>query len=706
MRFFTVIALFLSFAGGALELYPEKTGGTPGWFFSPGEEITVAVRDAGENPEVTVTDFDGRVLRPVLEKRGTGAVFRLSGLERGYYEIQCGALVQPFAVTGDQSRLATPANRFGINFHLAWIPLPEAVREVETARRAGFGWLRGMHFDWSGCKVPADTDRLFERYRKLHAYLATCPMGQLGAINFTAKYASSAPPDAPALLWSRCAPADLRPLTAFAARYAAEAPFVTHWEFLNEPDADIFWKGRYENLQADNVPGIIEDAVNYHRAAREGILGVNPQAKILYFSGTTMLPEGYFFRPFLAETLRHGIAGRFDIMNAHYLADLERIRAMLEPFGAAGRPIWITEIGTHSGGGSSERLQLRGDVTSEIEQLARGAEKVFKYDFRNDGASRWAEHNFGLVRRDFSPKPAFVAHSVLIGLLHDGNFVKELNLTGSADAGYGKGFAFDSPENGRVNCLWLCGAPKAEVTFDSSLDTLKVIDLMGRGKNLPVRSGRAVLTLDDLPVFVLGEISGAPGKPVYPGETVIARYPVTNVPLLNNGGFNEGVKFWSWHFDATGKVVAIQDPERRSNVLKVELSEPGMKGYGGVGQSIPLARILPSLREGESVYFTLTCDCRKNNVRGAGVGIGVNFLTGGKRVSWRESGFRAGTHDYKELKVTGKIPPGTDTLRIAFNTAPGTVGEIRLDNFLLQLEVRRAAMSPAETTKNKEKTPP
>jgi hypothetical protein len=55
------------------------------------------------------------------------------------------------------------------------------------------------------------------------------------------------------------------------------------------------------------------------------------------------------------------------------------------------------------------------------EYFRHGIEKTFIYEFLDEGADGEMEHSFGLVRADFTPKPAYTALQSLIALLQDGH---------------------------------------------------------------------------------------------------------------------------------------------------------------------------------------------------------------------------------------------------------------------------------------------
>ena len=67
------------------------------------------------------------------------------------------------------------------------------------------------------------------------------------------------------------------------------------------------------------------------------------------------------------------------------------------------------------------RLYLLGRAASN------GAVPIYWYDFQNDGTDPLErEHNFGLIRWDFSPKPAYQAAAVVASMLQNRPFVKAI----------------------------------------------------------------------------------------------------------------------------------------------------------------------------------------------------------------------------------------------------------------------------------------
>lgn len=179
---------------------------------------------------------------------------------------------------------------------------------------------------------------------------------------------------------------------------------IRHWEVYNEPNI-FFWQGPKELY-----PVLL-------RRAYEAIKEEDPQAQVLGCS-TAGIDQR-----FIQMCLEAGAP--FDVLTIHpyreqleeggFLQELRQVAALV-----GGRPVWITEMGwaTHVGG-VSEREQARQLARCYLTAVASGAcSNISWYDFRDDGTDPfYNEHNFGVVRRDFSPKPAYRALATLARLL-------------------------------------------------------------------------------------------------------------------------------------------------------------------------------------------------------------------------------------------------------------------------------------------------
>lgn len=655
------------------------------WVHAPGEKVTVKLElDAPVDgvPVVTVTGIDGES-RPLTDVKyipgGKSAEFTLPTATPGYFQLRSGnTLRQSYAVIPmpDAAR-STFDNPFGVNFHLTRIPLAEAKREVRMARRIGLDWGRGSLFDWSDSRD--ESDEVFQRFQPLIDFIAEAGMHQLHSIFFIPKYASSAPPGSEYIVYSRSVGEDLTPAEEFCRKFAARCPFIEYWEVGNEPDADLFWRGRWKNIIAGDDEAIIRDYVDFLAACSRGFKAGNPEAKILYAGLTSRGPVGHTYRPFLATSLKAGAAQYYDIMNTHYVADLDKIRAVMKSNNAPAVPIWVTEIGSSSGGhGRSERSQIVADLTQQIEQLAAGAQKVFKYDFRDDGTNpNEQEHNFGLVRRDFSPKPSYVAAATLIRLLHAAKFDRTLNLVKNSDNGYMKGFRFLNSDGRPVNVIWLNAAPAAKCKIKSDTP-LTLVDAMGRERELLPVKGEIQLQLDELPVFLLGDVKDAPGAPVYPVDQLLRSIPVP----LKNPEF-AGMNGWQSTFDP-----AVAEVSTGDGAVKIIVNAPGETQFKCIFQRIDLEPYMAQLKPGEYYKLRLTARHRRGDVSGRGSTLaGILYNAEGKRFGSMEDSYRAGTHNWRDVDLAQTLPAQTRSVGVEYYVAPQTTGTFEFTAPVCELEL-------------------
>lgn len=173
---------------------------------------------------------------------------------------------------------------------------------------------------------------------------------------------------------------------------------VSAWEIWNEPNIH-FWRGEKENYpKFVNIVG---------KAIKEA----DPSAKIVAASTC-----GIDF-PFMDMCRDQGMV--FDTLSIHPYRGNPVERTLLRELAAvtnrtAGAKLFVTEFGWPTGTGE--------DVYSEREQAAYHARcamvcagsgmvhSLYGYNLIDDGFDvSERENNFGLVRRDFTPKPAYLA---------------------------------------------------------------------------------------------------------------------------------------------------------------------------------------------------------------------------------------------------------------------------------------------------------
>lgn len=291
---------------------------------------------------------------------------------------------------------------------------PEKVeRAVKLMKDAGVGIVR-MDIIWNDVE-PANDRWEFEKYDRILDLLSRSGIKVLALLNYNADWTGQNWNDAP----------DKKLYAAYVRKVVARyKDRIAYWEVWNEPNQDIYW------VPQDRM----EAYTAVLREAYPAIKQEDPAAVVLLggLSGDCAAS--------LADVYRHGGRRFFDVVNAHPFQDphlptaMERMKAqhaalreVMEKNGDGGKPIWFTELGCPGvPDGKSTQNWWLGDNPSEKTQAAwvetvyreplrwKGVEKVFWAFFR-DTPNHFLTGTdyFGLVREDFTPKPAFEAYKKL-----------------------------------------------------------------------------------------------------------------------------------------------------------------------------------------------------------------------------------------------------------------------------------------------------
>jgi hypothetical protein len=134
--------------------------------------------------------------------------------------------------------------------------------------------------------------------------------------------------------------------------------------------------------------------------------------------------------------------------------------------------------------------------------LAAGVQKIFWYDFLNDGTdTSQVEQNFGLLRKPdaagrYSPKPAYVTYAVLIRELAHRSFIgQEAVAPGIYDMLY----------SNNLRIFW--STPFEQSVTISTIGPVTATSMTGRTQTLVPSGGHITLNLSADPVYIQGNIS-------------------------------------------------------------------------------------------------------------------------------------------------------------------------------------------------------
>lgn len=280
---------------------------------------------------------------------------------------------------------------------------------VALMRQAGIGFVR-MDFLWQDIE-PVEGHFDFKKYDEIIDILWRYDIKVLGILGYSTPWSGkewNEPPDI--LAFAKYARAVVR-------RYKDK---IKYWEIWNEPDHDFYWKPQ-DDLRAYSVllktayPHIKEE--DKSALILHGGLSAPSKLKLLY---------------------QHGAQHYFDIVNIHPFVDplasnagdiLRAIHSqtceIMQEHGDMYKGIWFTEIGCP--GTNAPETWWLGECPNELQQAQwvatmfreslklKGVKKIFWAFFR-DTVNHWGNgiDKLGLIRSDFSEKPAFEAYKELV----------------------------------------------------------------------------------------------------------------------------------------------------------------------------------------------------------------------------------------------------------------------------------------------------
>ena len=295
-------------------------------------------------------------------------------------------------------------------------------RDFDTMQAAGARWIR-MDVNWAVIQAQGPSTYNWAPFDRVATDSVARGLSVLAVIQYTPPWARPAgtPAETP--------PTNLDDYARFAQAAAAHfaALGVHAYEIWNEPNIAAFWRPR-------------PDVARYTRLltlAAAAIRAADPQAVVVTGGTSPAADDGTNIAPvtFLRGIYANGGKGSFDAVGHHpycwpaqpgeayawsawyvMYGTAPSLRSTMVANGDGAKKIWATEFGAPTNGpaGSfvSEDAQSRM-VTNAI-SLFRSydwAGPLFWYSGRDLGtATSTRENFFGLVRYDFSQKPAYAAY--------------------------------------------------------------------------------------------------------------------------------------------------------------------------------------------------------------------------------------------------------------------------------------------------------
>lgn len=448
---------------------------------APGADVLVPVRvrvgdvrlcDVKLDVDVNVTTLGGTRAQPLKSRRETADLDAPVRLTRSF---STSVVAVP-----EEERRSTDLisdSPFGMGIYLGQrYPIDKMDMVADMGRVIGVKWMRD-EFNW-GRLEPERGNWRWEPYDKAVDAATRKGISIFGLLCYWAPWTK---PYTEEGIRDYC-----NYVRTVVGRYKGR---IKYWEIWNEPNI-FFWQGT------------VEQYTELLKAAYIAVKETDPDARVIgcCTAGTDL--------KFIERVLELGGYDSMDILSIHpyrypglpeqtdFVGELRRADALVRKYGGP-KEIWLTEIGwpTNVGSnGSSEAKQAAMIVRTYIQAIVSGvAQKTFWYNYRNDGTDPYYnEHNFGIIRQDYSTKPAYLAFGAMTQALEGKRFARALDMPEGVSA-----YLFDD-----TIAAW-CVSGTSILSMMSQTPAY-VMDIVGKVTVLPPKNGKVVVPLSGFPVFISG----------------------------------------------------------------------------------------------------------------------------------------------------------------------------------------------------------
>jgi hypothetical protein len=483
---------------------PTTAAGHPGNIFLAGESVTIQTPQEKAVRWQAVDDANNVVAQGEV----SDASAKLGTLGVGWYRLSfldASGVVVARTTAGVLARLGVPTPQDSpicVDSATAWFARNDAAKQERfayLAALAGVNWIRDR-MSWGGMQTGPDTFAQNTTYDSAATVQAKYGLKVLQVFHDTPGWATDRTLDGDRA--SRRFPRDLRHLynfcKAMGQRYEGR---VLAWEPWNEANIAMFGGQTIDEMCTHQKVAYLA----FKAARRDLTVCWNVYAG----SGTHLHAQG---------VSENEVWPYFDTYNIHtyskpdaYLKEFEPARSA-----AAGRPLWLTEcgIGLHWQTGrpwselspEDERRQAQFITPSYASSLFAGVSRHFFFILGNYPEN---QNQFGILRDDQTPRPAYVALAAVGHLLAGARPLGRWFPTQKSDA---RLYAFQAvPEGVEHDVLVAWANNPTKISWPEGMSPEAVYDYLGRsvGPSLPA-------DLTPKAVFVVMPKGGTAGLPLQP----------------------------------------------------------------------------------------------------------------------------------------------------------------------------------------------
>ncbi|HOM17753.1 MAG TPA: hypothetical protein PLQ00_10510 [Thermoguttaceae bacterium] len=449
---------------------PRPLAHHPGNIFLEGEVVRVSMPTPGK---WTLLDAEDQVVRQLDLKEPAAD---LGKLPVGFYRlrtegqpdwISLGVIAPLQAPTPESSPIA-------LDVAMSWFYPPEKMPEVASlCALAGVNWVRDR-LSWPGVEPQPGKFAEHSRYDAAAEAQAAAGLKVLQVFHATPQWASQA---------TKRFPPDLRDAYRFlrhaASRWKGKVLAFEPW---NEADITVF--GGHTGAEM----------ASYQKAAYWGVKAGNPEAIVCWNVFASDNPAHQ------ADVAANEVWPYFETFNFHHYRPFDQYPRLYGDFRAvaAGRPLWVTECAMPlpwTGDPARKELSDR-----DLLEQARRLIKVYAGSLHEGTVATFyfllphyveRKTQFGIIRPDLTPRPAYVALAAV------GRWLADARPLGRLKNDNLQAYLFRALPDGQPKTVLVAWANGPE-TLKLPQKPLAGYDYLGRPKEVA-----SEIVLSPSPVFVL-----------------------------------------------------------------------------------------------------------------------------------------------------------------------------------------------------------
>lgn len=272
------------------------------------------------------------------------------------------------------------------------------------------------------------------------------------------------------------------------------------WEVWNEPNIPSFWAPEPDP----------DEYAQLLIATSKAVKKADPDAFVLGCSLAGPTATGREKQlEFVEAILKKGAGEAMDGISIHpyrqprapeetdYCGAIQAVSDLTAKYGRR-LPIWITEVGWPTDpAGSSLVRSARMLVRSYLLAVSKGVQNIAWYDYRDDGVDQsYAEHHFGILYNDLTPKPSYFAYRTMATELAGMHFERDV------PAGEGATALVFADGKRRTAVAWSHRGARQLAFQLGGRSSLETLDLMGNVVPAEVRDGIWLAKVDESAVFL------------------------------------------------------------------------------------------------------------------------------------------------------------------------------------------------------------